>query len=60
MSTRIANFCADQITRSGPLPLDQLAAAVRDAGLSKARNPETPVRTALARADGIVELGVVR
>lgn len=56
MSTRIVSFCADLITRSGPLPLDHLVAHVRDNGVSKARNPEAPVRTALARADGIVEL----
>lgn len=56
MSTRIVSFCTDLIVRSGPLPLDHLACHVRDAGLSKARNPETPVRTALGRADDILEL----
>ncbi len=56
MSKRIATFCTELIADSGPLELGELARRVSAAGLTRARNPESVVKSALSQTSGILEL----
>lgn len=56
MSKRIAAFCSDLISTSGPLPPSELAARAVAAGVTTSRDPERLVRTTLSRTDGFLRL----
>lgn len=56
MSKRIAAFCSDLISTSGPLPPIELAARAVAAGVTTSRDPERLVRTTLSRTDGFLRL----
>jgi hypothetical protein len=44
----ISSFCHEQLRQRGPLPLDVLARAAAAEGVTKSRNPEIAVRSAIA------------
>ncbi|MEU0091901.1 hypothetical protein [Kribbella sp. NPDC006257] len=56
MSNRIVVFCSDLINASGPLTPDELSPQVRAAGLTKAINPVTAIRSALRQSPVMVQL----
>lgn len=47
----IASFCHDLLLTEGPLPLPTLARRAADAGVTRARDPEAAVRSAIADAE---------
>lgn len=47
----ISSFCHDLLLAGGPLPLESLARRAADAGVTRARDPEAAVRSAIADAE---------
>lgn len=47
----ISSFCHDLLLTEGPLPLPTLARRAADAGVTRARDPEAAVRSAIAHAE---------
>lgn len=56
MSKRIVSLCSDLIAGSGPLPVEELACRVREAGVTRAANPVALVRPALMQSPVLVHL----
>jgi len=50
MSKRIVSFCSDLIASTGPIQLDDVADQVRAAGLTRAADPVTRIRSALQQS----------
>jgi hypothetical protein len=54
--TTIAGHCTAYILENGPTPLDELAYAVKSAGLTRARDPRGPTKQAIAFDPRLIQL----